>query len=255
MSFRPERLLVWHTLDSAVQQALEVLVLRFQPYSQEGLSNDWDFSLTVDEQWQLKHHSVWELPDQLVFHASSDAALLDHSEYDFKYFLPRRLLRALHDQNLTEVLSHARAVGLASWPEVEQEAIRVTLQSWWTQCLKQPIDFNSWPVEDALCALALLELDLSPFLNEWQSNTGLNASLHLIETIRFLFAQHEDILCLEGAWEDCPVQAEQLKSWLLGTEVLERVQRVQGALQWVNHQGERQLVAETVQRLVNARRE
>lgn len=254
MSFRPERFLYWHTLDPAVQRAIEELILRFQPYSREGLSNNWDYGLTVDEQWQLKHHSMWELPDQLVLNASSDAALLYDTEYDFKYFLPRLLLQALRDETLAQVLSSARMVNIMSWPEAEREAIKVLLQAWWTQCLKQRVDFNSWPAEDALCAIALLGLDLSPLLDEWETNPGLNASLHLIETIRLLFIGHKDALLLEGYWEHCPAQAEQVQTWLLGTEVLEKVQKVPGALQWVSREGERQLLEETVQRLVKARR-
>ena len=71
---------------------------------------------------------------------------------------------------------------------------------------EQPVDFNSWPAEDALCAAALLDMDLSPFLNSWRVHTGLNAKLQLLETIRFLLSTTEDALDLGAYWEECPTQ-------------------------------------------------
>ncbi|WP_407571591.1 hypothetical protein [Deinococcus altitudinis] len=99
--------------------------------------------------------------------------------------------------------------------------------------------------------MALLQMDLSPVLNEWRINTGLNASLQLIETIRILLSKDEDALILDGYWDDCPAQAGQLQAWLLSEKVFERVQE---ALQWVKHQDDRHLFEETVQRLILARR-
>lgn len=252
MSSGPQSLSNWPSLDPAVHRAIDHLALLFQVYSREGLSKDWELVLTVEEQRRIEHESVWQLPKQLVVFASSDAALLYHNAHDFKYFLPRLMVEALsqENENLTSVLSYARAVALASWPQAERDAVAALLRAWWTQCLEQPVDFNSWPAEDALCGMALLQMDLSPVLNEWRINTGLNASLQLVETIRILLSKDEDALILDGYWEDCPAQAGQLQAWLLSEEVFNRVQE---ALQWVKRQDDRHLLEKTVQRLILAR--
>jgi len=232
-----------------VRQAVEHIAVLFQRYSREGLEAGWKSDLTLEEQRRIEQDSIWQLPEQVVRFAGSDAALLYGSAYDFKFFLPRLLLDSLGEENLSQVMSHARAVGLMSWPKAERDALGALVCTWWIQCLNRPVDFNSWPAEDALCAAALLNMDLSPFLKAWRVDTGLNAKLQLLETIRFLLSATEDALDLGAYWEACPTQAEQVRTWLLSEEVLDQVR---GALLLAKDHPERQLLEQTVQRFVRA---
>lgn len=241
--------MVVRSLDPAVLKALEGLSLVLRRYTREMLDEEWKSFWTPQEQAWIEGRSVWDLPEDLMGFVRVNVVTVYGSALDLKYFLPRLLLEAVKRpgrESLCAVLRPARWADFLSWPQAERAALMAFLRSWWRGCLQEPVNFNAWPVEDALCAAAQLGGDLSPFLQEWRADERVNASLHLMNTARLLLADGKDELLFEAYWEECLAQAEQVHSWLLSDEVLERLQKT---LLKVSDGPARQLLIETTQRL------
>lgn len=171
---------------------------------------------------------------------------------NLKYFLPRLLEVAVESalkEGMTAVLSSAYQAELWSWPEVERVSVNRFLQAWWQQCLEEPVNFNTWPVEDALCAAAFAFDDLSPLLTAWARDERLNTTLHAMNTVRLHLSEGNGGLELQPFWEQRPIQAGQVRVWLLSPAVLARLRE---AKKQIEQQPAHQLLQETEELLSKA---
>lgn len=239
------------TLSPDVQAALHDIVDVLSHYTQRDLDPSWQAFWHPAEQAAIDGLPVQQLPDDLMGHVLANVVVLHGAAPDLKYFLPRLLEMAVHRplrEELTSVLSRAFEADLWSWSAVERDALRHFVRVWWRQCLEEPVSFNTFPVEDALCAAALAFDDLSSFLEEWEADKRLNATLHVMNTSRLLLTDGDAGIQFDfgNFWERRPVQAEQVRAWLLSAAVLERLRE---ATEQVAEEPAHQLLQETRERL------
>ncbi len=151
---------------------------------------------------------------------------------DFRYFLPRLLEGIVEesysyfDQTLFQKLSYAK---WKTWPHDEQNAIKGYLKALWLCGL------TSFPIVDALPAFFEIETVLSsiaqtgeslvPYLEAWDRTTTREADEHLIQ---FVTMYGQDLAggktFSEAFWRDASVQAQELRSWILQADTLQRIQ-------------------------------
>lgn len=170
---------------------------------------------------------------------------------DLKYFLPRLLELAVQRplrEGLTVVFSTAYQAELPSWPEAERLSPHRFLRAWWRQVLTEPVSFDTFPVEDALCAAAFAFDALSVLLDEWTRADGLNATLHVMHTARLHLSEEDGRLhlALHPYWDQRPVQTEQVRAWLLGPAALTRLS---DATARVHEEPAHELLSDTTARL------
>ncbi|MEN3538703.1 hypothetical protein AAH991_26570 [Microbispora sp. ZYX-F-249] len=100
---------------------------------------------------------------------------------EFKHYLPR-LLELLILEELDEVHASGLMLRLGvrwrTWMKTEQEAVIGTVRAWWRHTL------NHYPRDvDVMMMIEIvadsLELDLAPYLAEWESNTTEAAARHM----------------------------------------------------------------------------
>jgi hypothetical protein len=95
---------------------------------------------------------------------------------DFKYFMPRILeLITRHpgwgDAVMFEALNRAE---WRTWPEVEREAVHEYLRALWAWALAAGPDVIHAAM--VLCGVGLAVDDLAPWLNEWRTDRGYEAT-------------------------------------------------------------------------------
>ncbi|GGB83776.1 hypothetical protein [Deinococcus soli (ex Cha et al. 2016)] len=180
-------LLETRILSADVQAALQHVADVFSHTTPRDLDPFWQEFWHPAEQAAIDGLPVRLLPDELMGHVLANVVVLIGGASDLKYFLPRLLelaIRRPFREELTAVLSRAFQAEFSSWPEVERDAVRHSVRVWWRQCLDEPVSFDLFPVEDALCAAASVFDDLSSFLEAWAADDRLNAALHLMNTAR-----------------------------------------------------------------------
>ncbi|GAA3143053.1 hypothetical protein GCM10010466_37540 [Planomonospora alba] len=101
---------------------------------------------------------------------------------EFKHFLPRLLelliLEELDGFFHAEALMSRVSASWRSWRQPEQQALIATIGAWWRHTL------NHYPRDvDVMMMIEIiadsLELDLAPYLAEWESNTTETAARHM----------------------------------------------------------------------------
>lgn len=213
-------------LSPDVQAALHDLYETFSPYTPRDLDPSWREFWHPAEQAVIEALPVRVLPEDLMAVVLAHMVSVYGGAQDLKYFLLRLLEVAIESplrEGMTAVLSSAYQAEMWSWPEVERASVSRFLRAWWQQCLEEPVNFNTWPVEDALCAAAFVFDDLSPLLTAWARDERLNATLHAMNTARLHLSERNGELELQPFWEQRPLQADQVRVWLLSPAVLERL--------------------------------
>ena len=234
-----------------VQTALDDIYTVFSLYSPKDLDPSWQAFWHPTELAALERLPVQELSEDLLGVVLGNVVTLSGGMQDLKYFLPRLLEVAIQHpsrEDLTSVLSIADQAGLRGWPNAERTSVHRFLHAWWRQCLEEPVSFNAWPVEDALCAAAFAFEDLSVLLADWIRDERLNATLHIMNTARVHLSDRngDAHLELQPFWEQRPVQTAQVRAWLLSADVLERLRE---ATEQVDEEEAHQLLQETTARL------
>ncbi|WP_344050082.1 hypothetical protein [Planotetraspora silvatica] len=100
---------------------------------------------------------------------------------EFKHYLPRLLdLLIIEEFGALHASSLMLRVGVRwrRWRKIEQEAVIATVSSWWRHTL------NGYPRDvDVMTLIEIigdsLELDLAPYLAEWESNSTEAAARHM----------------------------------------------------------------------------
>lgn len=243
----PER----RILSRDVQIALDHLFDVFSRYAPRDLSPDWHDFWHPAEQAEVDSLPVRQLSEDLMGYVLANVVSVYGDTPDLKYFLPRLLEIAIQKpmrEEATAVLHRANQTELRSWPEPEFNSVCHFVLAWWRQALQEPVKFNSFPVDDVLCAASFAFDDLGALLDEWAGDLSLNATLHIMNTARLnLHAENgEAQLILETYWEDRPVQTAQVRAWLLSPAVLARLQ---AAAAQVQEEPARELLIETTERL------
>ena len=124
-------------------------------------------------------------PDQLGSYLSNPGTWGDGSE--LPHLVPRLLTAyaagEMTDQSWPDTLARRIAGHWADWTPVERSAVEDFLRAWWRSTL------TSWPsehpAEDILDAVAVLELDLGPYLADFAEMPGQASSRHLAEIVRW----------------------------------------------------------------------
>lgn len=194
-------------LSPDVQAALHDLYETFSPYTPRDLDPFWREFWHPVEQAAIEALPVRGLPENLVAVVLAHVVSVYGGAHDLKYFLPRLLEVAVESplrEGMTAVLSSAYQVELRFWPEVERASVSRFLRAWWQQCLEEPVNFNTWPFEDALCAAAFVFDDLSPLLTAWARDERLNATLHAMNTARLHLSEKNGELELQPFWSSGP---------------------------------------------------
>lgn len=216
------------SLSPDVQAAINDTFEVFSTLTPRDLDASWQAFWHPAEQAAVDNQSLRQLPEELMGFVLANVVCLYGGKNDLKYFLPRLLEVAVQRpvrEGVTEVLSRAYQAGLWCWPEAERTSVRRFLLAWWRQVLNEPVSFDTFPVDDALCAAAFAFNDLSVLLYEWGREGGLNATLHVMNTARLHLSEEGEglHLALHPYWDQRPVQAEQFRAWLLSPAVLERL--------------------------------
>ncbi len=141
------------------------------------------------------------------------------SSIDLRYVLPRllELLPAGEPLEPEVVLSQPVAAAWRDWPEPEQEALDAYAVAYWDSVLAE------FPgvvrAEDALCGLALLTGELTPYLATWTDDVQAPAIRHCARIINTELAESLATLRpmqLSGPyWADCRDAHGQALAWLL----------------------------------------
>jgi hypothetical protein len=150
---------------------------------------------------------------------------------DFRYFLPRLFQGIAEepysycDETLFHKLSYAR---WRTWPRNEQSAIECYLKALWMCSL------TSFPIVDVLPAFFEIETVLSsiaqtgesliPYLETWERTKTTEANQHLIQFVTMYGRDFADGNTLnEAYWHDAGTQAQELRTWILQAETLQRI--------------------------------
>lgn len=234
-----------------VQAALDDLYDVFGTFTSRDLDPAWRAYWHPPEQASIDSLPVRQLPEELMGFVLANVVCLYGGPSDLKYFLPRLLELAVQRplrEGLTAVFSAAYQAELPSWPDAERTAVHRFLRAWWRQVLAEPVSFDTFPVEDALCAAAFAFDDLSVLLDEWDRADGLNATLHVMNTARLHLSEEDGRveLALHPYWDVRPVQTEQVRAWLLSPAVLTRLR---SAAAHVHEEPAHELLSETTARL------
>ncbi|MGI5487913.1 hypothetical protein [Microtetraspora malaysiensis] len=163
---------------------------------------------------------------------------------EFKHYLPRLLelvileeLDGLHAPSLMLRLG----VRWHSWRKTEQEAVIATIGAWWRHTL------NHYPRDvDAMTMIEIiadsLELDLAPYLAEWESNTTEAAARHmawLMHDFTVSVAHDTEWYALLDNWIRGPAPATILERGFFSTSSPEAAQKLSDALEthriWRRH--------------------
>lgn len=236
-----------------VQASLDATYDVFSRFTSQDLDPSWRAFWHPAEQAAIDSLPVRQLPEELMGFVLANVVYLYGGPADLKYFLPRLLELAVQRplrEGLTAVLSAAYQAKLPSWPEAERTAVHRFLLAWWRQVLPEPVSFDTFPVEDALCAAAFAFDNLSELLDEWDrnENDGLNATLHIMNTVRLHLSEEDGRprLALHPYWDVRPVQTAQFRAWLLSPAVLARLR---SAAVQVHEEPAHELLSETTARL------
>lgn len=143
---------------------------------------------------------------------------------DFRHFLPRILelvLSAEFPVDREVVLGKLRFAKWTEWPADESRGVRTYLAELWIWARRQPPDpypYISAEIGSWLCAIAMAEDDLGPYLEAWAGDGAQEAQANLS---RFISDERH---ALEGAkspapfWEEAPHQWQQVKTWVMRHE-------------------------------------
>jgi hypothetical protein len=102
---------------------------------------------------------------------------------DFKHFLPR-LLELLTAGQLDDpwIVLHKIGLRWQEWPADERAAVEAHLRAWWRGTLTRfPAPFDAATM---LMAIGATELDIDPFLADWETASTESAARHLAEYVR-----------------------------------------------------------------------
>ncbi|WP_234305435.1 hypothetical protein [Deinococcus ficus] len=166
----------------------------FSRITSRDLDPSWQAFWHPAEQVAIDGLPVRQLPEDLMGFVLANVMCLYGGPPDLKYFLPRLLELAVQRplrEGLTAVFSTAYQAELSSGPEAERASVHRFLRAWWRQVLAEPVSFDTFSVEDALCAAAFAFDDLSELLDEWDRYDGLNATLHIMNTARLHLSEED----------------------------------------------------------------
>ncbi|MBP9112474.1 MAG: hypothetical protein KBF88_06670 [Polyangiaceae bacterium] len=172
-----------------------------------------------EEEKRLSSAPLRELSPEHLKTFATDALLTWGSEPEYKHFLPRILELTATDgfrswpdiQILIGRLGHAK---WQTWPEEERAAIEAFLLAYWEEGFEYESAQNRGGcMEDLLCAIAMTDQDLTPYLAKWfTSDTRFD---HLTEWL--LEGDHS---LSGGYWEDASeTRKDQVRAWFKSDEL------------------------------------
>ncbi|MEV7801722.1 hypothetical protein AB0O28_02095 [Microbispora sp. NPDC088329] len=159
---------------SDLGRALETLYSAFSRYPLPAETNACDHCVS-DEQVRATRAAPLRMLTASALGPYAGHALSTWGDLDeFKHFLPRLLeLLILEERDgffHAESLISRVSASWRSWRQPEQEAVIGTIGAWWRHTLNHyPRDVDVMKMIEIIADS--LELDLAPYLSEWESNT------------------------------------------------------------------------------------
>lgn len=164
---------------------------------------------------------------------AEDALLVWGGVDDFRHFLPRifELVTVLDDPTTELVLPQILYARLShgewwNWPQEEQIAVRSHLHALWNSVLRSdPEEPVYADIEDWLCGIAQAENDLAEYFRLWLEEGSREAALNLA----CLVTEHsfiQEVRATEGFWSKRKEQYEQVRQWLLSSDVRAKLEAV-----------------------------
>lgn len=167
--------------------------------------------------------------DELCQYAFSALTTIG-DEKDFKHFLPRLLELTISDLSYCNDILALKLVYAKwrSWPENEQSAIENFLMAWWKYVLSIELteDIKSLattPVEDTLFIIADVIEDLKVFLDYWNEQRSVDATLYIALFINNNFEmmcrlKNKMQMIQVRDWVFCPAKKERLEEVFFNTD-------------------------------------
>ncbi len=131
---------------------------------------------------RLSNCPLRELPEDFIDKISWRFFTTFGDLSEFKFYLPR--VFEVHAGATDEIFGDRAQVAISKladanwlkWPGVEQNAVRVALQAWWSEFIMR--DYHPHPdwnnsLIDLLYGIATAEDQLGPYLSEWESACGV----------------------------------------------------------------------------------
>ncbi|MBB2744926.1 UNVERIFIED_ORG: hypothetical protein FHR35_004775 [Microbispora rosea subsp. rosea] len=166
---------------SDLDRALEALYAAFSRYPLPAKTDVCDHCVSAERVRAVRAAPLRMLTASALEPYAWNAVYTWGDVEEFKHYLPR-LLELLILEELDGL--HARSLMLRvgvrrqSWRKIEREAVIGTVGAWWRHTL------NHYPRDvDAMMMIEIiaddLELDLAPYLSEWESATTEAAARHM----------------------------------------------------------------------------